>query len=198
MYDNTVYMNSGVPDSIPSFGPTGVLPAGDYSVSFEGLRNSILVQGPGNSAAYPNWDSHWRSWLVDRLEILSRQLWQVGITDIYADGSFAEDKDHPNDIDGYFVCDQARLASGKLQQDLNLLDPHKVWTWDPATRKPYPGYPKLQLPMWHVYRVELYPHCKGVGSGIKDKFGNELEFPSAFRQSRRDGKPRGIVKLLDT
>jgi len=25
--------------------------------------------------------------------------------------------------------------------------------------------------------------------------GHELEFPSAFRQSRRDGKPRGIVKI---
>lgn len=30
---------------------------------------------------------------------------------------------------------------------------------------------------------------------IRDKFGHELEFPSAFRQSRRDGKPRGIVKI---
>jgi hypothetical protein len=51
--------------------------------------------------------------------------------------------------------------------------------------------------MWHRYRVELYPHVPGlgIGSGIRDKFGHELEFPSAFRQSRRDGKPRGIVKI---
>jgi hypothetical protein len=43
----------------------------------------------------------------------------------------------------------------------------------------------------------LYPHVPGLGlgSGIRDKFGHELEFPSAFRQSRRDGKPRGIVKI---
>src|SRR5437667_215874 len=32
------------------------------------------------------------------------------------------------------------------------------------------------------------------GSGIFDKYGNELEFTSAFRQCRRNGKPRGIVK----
>jgi len=59
------------------------------------------------------------------------------------------------------------------------------------------GYPKKQLPMWHRYRVELYPHIPGLGlgSGILDKWGNELEFPSAFRQSRRDGTPRGIIKI---
>jgi hypothetical protein len=128
---------------------------------------------------------------------LARQLWQVGIYEIFADGSFVEDKDHPNDIDGYFVCDLKSLASGLLTQQLNRLDPYKVWTWDPASRRPYRGYPKRQLPMWHRYRVELYPHVPGLGlgSGIRDKFGHELEFPSAFRQSRRDGKPRGIVKI---
>lgn len=34
----------------------------------------------------------------------------------------------------------------------------------------------------------------GIGSGIVDQHGNEFEFPAAFRQSRRGGKPRGIVK----
>jgi len=135
--------------------------------------------------------------LVNNLEILARQLWQVGVRDIFADGSFAEDKDHPNDIDGYFVCALDPLRTGELPRRLNLLDPFKVWTWDPASRKPYRGYPKKQLPMWHRYRVELYPHVPGlgIGSGILDKHGHELEFPSAFRQSRRDGNPRGIVKI---
>jgi len=73
-------------------------------------------------------------------------LWQVGIREVYADGSFAEDKDHPNDIDGYFVCDLIQLSSGELTRQLNLIDPFKVWTWDPASRKPYRGYPKRQLP----------------------------------------------------
>ncbi|MBL8720939.1 MAG: hypothetical protein JNL79_33450 [Myxococcales bacterium] len=105
-----------------------------------------------------------------------------------------EDKDHPNDIDGYFVCELGRLASGELQRELNLLDPHKVWTWSPTSRRSERGYPKSQLPMWHVYRVELYPHV-GQLSGIHDQFGNELEFPSAFRLSRRDGRARGIIKI---
>lgn len=181
---------------IPPFDEHGQLPAGDYEVTFDELRRSILVAGPDASPETP-WDADWRATLVGNLETLARQLWQVGITDIFADGSFAEDKAHPNDIDGYFVCPLARLANGAIERELNLLDPFKVWTWDPASRRPYRGYPKRQLPMWHRYRVELYPHVPGlgIGSGIRDRHGNELEFPAAFRRSRRDGTPRGIVKL---
>ena len=73
----------------------GLLPSGDFEGSFEELRESILVLGPGDSARYPTWDHAWRLHLVDNLEILTRQLWQVGIRDIYADDSFSEDKDHP-------------------------------------------------------------------------------------------------------
>jgi len=182
---------------IPPFDSDGLLPPNDYEVSFEELRHSALVVGPDESHEHSSWDVPWRAQLVRNLEVLSRQLWQMGIRDIFADGSFAEDKDHPNDIDGYFVCTLDQLRTGELVRQLNLLDAYKVWTWDPASRKPYRGYPKKQLPMWHRYRVELYPHVPGlgVGSGIRDKHGHELEFPSAFRQSRRDGRPRGIVKI---
>ena len=176
---------------IPPFTADGLLKKGDYVVSFNELRRSILVTGP---RGHTNWDTVWRHTLVDNLELMSKQLWKAGITEIFIDGSFVEDKDHPNDIDGYFVCDLMELASGRLERKLNLLDPQKVWTWDPATRRPFKGYSKKQLPMWHRYRVELYPHY-GQGSGITDEFGNELEFPAAFRRSRRDGKPRGIVKI---
>ncbi|QJX01355.1 hypothetical protein FTUN_8999 (plasmid) [Frigoriglobus tundricola] len=59
-----------------------------------------------------------------------------------------------------------------------------------------PGdYPKRQLLMWLRYRVELYPHY-GQLCGICDAQGHELEFPSAFRQSRRNSTPKGIVKLV--
>lgn len=181
--------------TIPGFTADGLLPPGDYEVTLDELRESPLVAGPAEATAQPHWDAPWRGRLVDNLEILVRQLWRVGVTDIFVDGSFAEDKDHPNDIDGYFVCDLMRLASGDLERELNLLDPHKIWTWDPASRRPYRGYPKRQLPMWHQYRVELYPHFSGLSSGIRDEYGHEMEFPSAFRRSRRDGKPRGIVKI---
>lgn len=183
-------------DTIPDFDADGLLPPGDYEVTLAELRNSSLVLGPNDRTRTPNWDASWRGWLVDHLEIMVKQLWQVGITEIFIDGSFAEDKEHPNDIDGYFVCELNRLASGALQRELNLQDPQKVWTWDPGSRKRYAGYPKAQLPMWHVYRVELYPHVAGFGCGIHDQYGNELEFPAAFRRSRRSGRPRGIIKLM--
>ena len=180
---------------VPGFNDEGLLPPGDYELTLGELKQSKLVVGPGDEAAYPNWDVAWRITLVQGLEVLVRQLWAVGVTDVFIDGSFVEDKDHTNDIDGYFVCDLRRLASGDLQRELNLLDPHKVWTWDPASRRPLRGFPKRQLPMWHQYRVELYPRY-GQLSGIRDARRFELEFPSAFRQSRRDGKPKGIVRLV--
>jgi hypothetical protein len=177
---------------LPTFNAAGLLPAGDYPLTFDELKHSFLVRGPHGSA--PTWDSQWRAVLVDNLAVLVNQLWQVGIEAIYIDGSFVEDKDHPNDIDGYSECDLLRLATGELQRELNLLDPYKVWTWDPASRRPFRGYPKRQLPMWHAYRVELYPHV-GQLSGIRDRYGHELEFPAAFRLSR-GGEPKGIVKIV--
>ena len=77
---------------IPSFDADGLLPPGDYEVSFEELRRSALV---ARDADRPEtWDSAWREQLVGNLEVLTRQLWAVGVRDVYADGSFAEDKDH--------------------------------------------------------------------------------------------------------
>lgn len=176
---------------IPRFNSDGVLPPGDYVLTLQELAQSIFVAGPIGAEG---WDTQWREKLVANLGTMVRQLWQVDITEIFVNGSFVEDKDHPNDIDGYFECDLRRLASGQLERELNLLDPCKVWTWDPSSRRPYRGYPKRQLPMWHVYRIELYPHV-GQLSGIRDRFGYELEFPSAFRQSRRNNQPKGIVKI---
>ena len=132
--------------TLPPFDPDGLLPLGDYELSLEELRESILVSGPGDPQAYPSWDRPWRERLVQNLGTLTHQLWQVGVREIFADGSFAEDKDHPNDIDGYFVCDLKELSTGELERKLNLLDPSKVWTWDPASRKPYRGYPKSSSP----------------------------------------------------
>lgn len=167
-------------------------PPGDYVLTLDELRGSIVVSGPTGRSL--TWDSAWRAKLVDNLAVLIGQLWLVGIREIYLNGSFVEDKDHPNHIDGYFVCELQQLASGQLERELNLVDPFKIWTWDPATRRSYRGYPKRQLPMWHTYRVELYPHV-GQLSGIRDRYGHELEFPAAFRQSRQSGKPKGIIKI---
>jgi hypothetical protein len=174
------------------FNEHGLLPNGDYEVTFAELRSSVLVVGDGSDAV---WDTAWRLNLVGQCEVLVEQLWKVGLTEVFLDGSFVESKARPNDIDGYFVCDVFRFASGALERELNALDPYKIWTWNPDSRQTFRGYPKKQLPMWHHYRVELYPHF-GQNFGAKDQHGNELQFPSAFRQQRETGEPKGIIKIV--
>lgn len=144
------------------FTKDGLSPPMDYEWTLNDLRASILVKGPRNEKS---WDTKWRLFLVDQLEIVVQQLWEIGINQMYIDGSFVEEKSHPNDIDGYFECDLMELASGELERKLNALDPYKVWTWNSSSRKPYRGFTKKQLPMWHRYRVELYPHF-GQPSGF--------------------------------
>src|SRR5579883_1310223 len=101
---------------LPPFTAEGVLPSGDYELTLDELRACSLVTGNGVGSS--TWNSAWRAALVENLAVLIEQLRKVGVRDIFADGSFVEDKDHPNDIDGYFVCDLKRLASGDLQREL--------------------------------------------------------------------------------
>lgn len=185
--------------AIPNtFNSDGVLAPGTYDATFADIRTSILVKGNGTS---PSWDSVWRNKLLGNAEVLVQQLWQVGVDDVFLDGSFVEDKDHPNDIDGYFdphlsMMDPQDLAKyQKMISDLNNLDPHKIWNWDRNSRRTVKGFAKKQLPMWIFYRVELYPHLD-QGTGIVDQHGNNLTFPSAFRQSRHNFTPKGIVRVI--
>ena len=181
-----------------SFNLNGVLPPGTYDATISDIKGSILVNGTGSST---NWDKTWRSQLVDNASILINELWAVGVTDIFLDGSFVEDKDHPNDIDGYFdphlsmVSVTDILKYTKLISDLNNLNKHKIWNWDHRSRRAVSGFHKLQLPMWIYYRVELYPHLD-QGTGIKDANGNDLKFPSAFRQSRNGFVQKGIIRVI--
>jgi hypothetical protein len=172
------------------FNDFGLLQPGDYELTIKNLKQSLLVVGPNDGTL---WDGAWRLYLVEKLEIMVNQLWSVGINQIYIDGSFVENKAHPNDIDGYFECDIYDLPT--VVRELNIMDPDKVWTWDSKSRKPYKGYTKKQLPMWHKYRVELYPEY-GQYSGIPDEHGNSLLFPSAFRQTRDTFRPKGIIKII--
>jgi hypothetical protein len=61
-----------------TFDTHGLLPPGDYEFTFEELRRSLLVRGPGRADS--TWDTAWRESLVGNLEVMTRQLWQVGIS----------------------------------------------------------------------------------------------------------------------
>jgi hypothetical protein len=138
-----------------------------------------------------DWNARWRGKLLDGLEIMIQHLTQVGVTGIFIDGSFVEAKSTPNDIDGYFVVDRFRWLSGEVRRGLLAID--DIWTWDHNLRETFRRYPKPQLPMWHRYRVELFPDF-GQQSGITNADGKVLTFPEAFRQSR-SFVPKGIVKI---
>ena len=173
---------------LPTFNKEGLLNPGDYELTLEQLLLSSLVLGPADAVS---WNVTWRRKLVQNLEVLVNHLVTVGLTKVFLDGSFVERKDLPNDIDGYFVCDAARWASGEPARRLQELDP--IWTWDPGDREPFRGYPKPQLPMWHKYRIELFPHY-GQFCGLFDQNGCGLTFADAFRQSRAFTS-KGIVKI---
>ncbi len=174
--------------SLPAFDQDGVLPPGDYPMSIVDLARCHLVSGVGES----NWDIEWRASLVRNLATMVGHLRAVGIDEIFVDGSFVEAKPHPNDIDGYFICNRGYFLSGEMQRELQRLD--IVWTWDRDERYAVRPGGKRQLPMWHKYRVELFPHF-GQLVRIFDAFGNELTFPSAFRLSRTS-RPKGIIKIV--
>jgi len=177
---------------LSAFTDEGLLPAGDYSMTIDKIDRSMLVVGPGPD--YPNWDAAWRRFLVRQLGILTMQLWQVGVTEIFVDGSFVEAKDHPGDIDGYFVCNRQDFETGALQARLNAIDPYQVWDWSASSRRLDPMSGKRKPLMWHRYRVELFPHY-GQFSGIVDEFGNQQEFPAAFRKTRFY-QPKGIIRIV--
>ena len=180
---------------LPPFNSDGLLPPGEYELTLDELEASHLVVGVGGDEP---WAIKTRRQLVQNLRILVAQLWQVGVTNIFIDGSFVENKPKPNDIDGYFECKLMDLATGDLQQALNELDPHRCWTWAQTARRADHSSTKRQLPMWHIYRVELYPHANArtTNSGIRDEHGNELQFPAAFRRERDTGRQKGIVKII--
>jgi hypothetical protein len=170
------------------FNEQGLLAPQDYPMTLDELRNSLLITGPKDGSP---WNTNKRIMLVDNLEVMVNQLWTVGMTEIFIDGSFVEDKASPSDIDGYFVADIRTLSD--IVRELNSIDPYKIWSW--KDRIYDRNSAKWQMPMWHQYKVELYPHI-GQSSGIVDEHGQEQMFPAAFRKTRDTSEPKGIVKII--
>jgi len=164
---------------LPDFTEDGLLPPGDYVLTLEELKRSMLVQGPlgkrrpqaGMLAGAGTWWRTWASWC--------NNFWRWESRRFLPTGRSRRTRQFPTTLTGIFVCDERRYLSGALQRDLNLIDPYRIWTWDWESRRSFRGYQKAQLPMWHRYRVELYPHY-GQSSGIRDEFGHPWNFLQRF------------------
>jgi hypothetical protein len=107
--------------------------------------------------------------------------------------------DRPGDIDGYFHCDLRDWASGKLERRLNQKASKPIWGWD-IGRGSGNERGHRKLPMWHEYRVELWPtpppplgHTQF--SGLRDRRGRDLSWIEAFRQTRQGRGPRGMIRI---
>jgi len=177
----------------PVFSAAGLLPAGDYVMTFPQLRGSMLVKGPTSGS--PNWDAPWRGRLVDNLNSVVRTLWELGIEYVIIDGSFVEQKDHPNDIDAYFPVTAKRWVSREVERELNRKRSENVWTWDwrYASVPVDPRVPHRRLPFWHKYRIDLFPNF-GAKAILHERLG-WLTFEDGFRHTR-SGAPKGVVKVL--
>lgn len=173
-----------------AFDPDGLLPVGDHTMTMTELRNSLLVNG--TPACDPNWDAAWRAHLVEQLSILCVHLHEVGIVEIFADGSFATDKAKPGDIDGYFVCDYELFLS---EQFPRLVARDEAW--DLRQRRP-DRHGKMKPLMWHRYHVELFPQFtppfESLSVADTSPQGKHVLFPEFFRRTRT-GQPRGIVRI---
>ncbi len=178
-------------DSPLVFNARGFLPPGDHPMTLAGLRRSILVVGPPGRES---WNRNWREWLIDRFGRLVVQLRGVGVHEIYVGGSFASDKDHPGDLDGYFACDRASYKTRALHKELNILGPFRDWTWRDEDRRPARDG-RWKLPLWHHCRVELFPHHGQTQTGFFDDRGNDVDLPTMFRMVRGTPEPRGVVRI---
>ncbi|MBN1609643.1 MAG: hypothetical protein JW940_23625 [Polyangiaceae bacterium] len=173
------------------FEPSGLLRPGIFLATLAELRCSLLVQGTVSTG--PGWRKKWRLHLVDQLELLVRDLWHVGIDQIFANGSFCTDKPRPGDIDGYFVTSWLNWRSQAAT--LRVLRPE--WTWAPREMRPAAdGKPKL--PMWHEHRVELFPVFDPPfrdQSFLGTRTAEGKVFIDDFFQLTRSHESKGIVQI---
>lgn len=179
---------------LPPFDERGLLPPGDYEMTLEQLKRSMLVRGP--LLAPDDWDQTWRTQLVDNLAIFVRQLWQEGVARIFVDGSFVTEKGHPRDIDAYFEVDAA--AWPDMQRRLDRLEPQGMWIKANFRQKSPHQRAGERTPMWTSYKVDLYPDFGQPAATIL--VGSKpvpLVFPAFFRMTR-SGEPKGIVRVIQS
>jgi hypothetical protein len=164
----------------------------DYTLTIDGLRNSMLVKGP-TTGEYIPWDKEKRLYLVNQLEIVANQVWNAGFDKICVDGSFVEDKASPGDIDCYFECGLDDFMQGKVEEALRIANPGEKWGFSKDNLINVDGI--SQFPIWHKYRVDMWPEC-GMPSFVFDKSGtNNLKISQAFRQQKHTYRKKGIVIL---
>ncbi len=145
---------------------TGYLISGTYLMTIDELLNHKIL------ASTPE-----RIQLIHALELACKTYWYYGITEIYANGSFATAKPIPADIDGYLRVSYADSIFLKLTDSGSI--------WGDFRGK---SHPNDKAPMWYEYKIEFY---------LEDpKYPNSNFNPAKFFTHSREGVERGIIKII--
>jgi len=115
--------------------------------------------------------------LINSLKLACETYWSYGITEIYANGSFATSKPNPADIDGYI---QISYSDANL---LKLIQSGSVWGNFKGKSNP-----KDKFPMWYEHKIEFYLH--------DPDYTNESFNPPKFFTHSKEGIARGIIKII--
>ncbi len=178
---------------LPPFNEHGLLPVGIYPLSPRQLLASHLVTG-AYSQQGEAWDAEHRARLVHNVVYLARQLWQVGVTEVFVFGSFVDDKACPNDIDSYFVYPSAKpIRNGRLRRALNEINAEKAWDW--LNRLPDETTGKNEMILWHVYRVEVVPTAPDLKNAMPVE-GTKLPIPTGVHIASGSCRIKGVVQLV--
>ena len=148
---------------IPNFNKTtGYLKSGIYCMTIDELFNHKILGGTSE-----------RQKLIKSLKQACEFYWSYGITEIYANGSFATMKPIPNDIDGYLYVNETDNAL------IQLINSDSIWG-------KFYGFhnAKDKFPMWYEFKIEFYLEIKGQ------------EIYHNFFTHSRDGIERGIIKII--
>lgn len=166
----------------------GLMSPEDHPVTLEELE-ALLKAGPGNGQ---EWDTSWRLKLFTELKKRCQELYSIGIDDIYVDGSFATDKAHPNDIDGYFIVPR-KYWLNEGEAALKAIDP-EFWRFEVVPD----ANGHAAYPMAFSHNIELFPmyleHTLEYAP-CPELIDPKIQF---FRTDRYTRKPKGIFRIIRT
>lgn len=170
------------------FQKNGLLSPEDHPISLDELE-ALLKAGPGNGQ---NWDTPWRLKLFEELKRRCHELYSIGIDEVYVDGSYATDKAHPNDIDGYFVVPR-RWWLDQGEEALKALDPD-FWRFEIVPNDE--GH--AAYPMAFSHNIELFPMYREHTpeyAVCPELIDPKIQF---FRTDRYSRKAKGIFRIVRT
>jgi hypothetical protein len=148
--------------ALPEFKENGSLPEGEWDAGWEEIEQRF----GGNFR---------RREIIAGLKHVVEQLRRHGVTHIWIDGSFATDKQRPNDADVVYA-----VPPGGDDEDWADVGPSR----------------RRHLKRFHRVDLWRYPSWRPAksGAGVHNPAGGRITIKEFF-ESDADGVPRGLIRL---